>query len=168
MTISTGGVKVHNPKDTHTQVDSAHGSKKWSSSSESGHETSPADSTKRKKKKKHKEKSAGKSPAPRIIPFSMHQPPGSMVKDYSWMLTDAAELLTEPSQIRVTPMSSLLMNLKKMMRFLSGTEFWEIPLQDLVMWWLAHMVTAMLHLLTCQGMGMMAVARMVFATWFSL
>ena len=36
-------------------------------------------------------------------------------------------LLTEPFQIRATPRSSLLMNLKKMMRFVSGTEFWEIP-----------------------------------------
>ena len=55
-----------------------------------GHETLVVDSTK-KKKKKHKEKSAGKSLAPRIISFSMCQPPSSMVKDYSWMLTDAAD-----------------------------------------------------------------------------
>ena len=40
LTISTGGAKVHNQKDTHSQVDSAHGSKKRSSPSESGHETS--------------------------------------------------------------------------------------------------------------------------------
>ena len=46
---------------------------------------------KKKKKKKHKTKSAGKSPAPRFIPFSMYQPPSSMIKDYSWMLTDAAD-----------------------------------------------------------------------------
>ena len=61
VTISTGGAKVHNPKDTHSQMDSAHGSKKRSSSSESVHETSVVDSTKRKKKKKkkHKERSAG-------------------------------------------------------------------------------------------------------------
>ena len=84
VTISTGGAKVHNPKDTHSQVDSAHGSKKRSSSSESGRETSVADSMKRKKKKKYKERSAGKSPAPRFISFSL-------VKDYSWMLTDAAD-----------------------------------------------------------------------------
>ena len=49
MTISTGGAKVHNPNDTHSQVDSAHGSKKRSSSSESSHETSAVDSTKRRK-----------------------------------------------------------------------------------------------------------------------
>ena len=51
------------------------------------------DSTKKKKKKKkkHKERSAGKSPAPRFISFSTHQPPSSMVRDYSWMLTDAAD-----------------------------------------------------------------------------
>ena len=91
MTISTGGAKVHNPKDTHSQVDSAHGSEKRSSSSESVHETSVVDSTKKKKKKKHRERSAGKSPAPRFISFSMHQPSSSMVKDYSWMLTDAAD-----------------------------------------------------------------------------
>ena len=90
LTISTGGAKVHNPKDTCSQVDSAHGSKKRSSSSESGHETSVADS-KKKKKKKHKTKSAGRSLAPRFISFSMHQPPSSMVKDYSWMLTDAVD-----------------------------------------------------------------------------
>ena len=93
LTISTGGAKVHNPKDTHSQVDSAHGNKKGSSSSESGCETSVVDSTKKKKKKKkkHKTKSAGRSSAPRFISFSMHQPPSSMVKDYSWMLTDAAD-----------------------------------------------------------------------------
>ena len=38
--------------------------------------------------KKYKEKSAGKSPAPRII--FLHAS-SSMVKDYSWMLTDAAD-----------------------------------------------------------------------------
>ena len=93
VTISTGGAKVHNAKDTHSQVDLAHGSKKRSSSSESGHETSVVDSTKKKKKKKkkHKERSAGKSLAPRFTSFSMCQPPSSMVKDYSWMLTDAAD-----------------------------------------------------------------------------
>ena len=91
VTISTGGAEVHNPKDTHSQVDSTHGSKKRSSSSESVHETSVVDSTKKKKKKKHKERSACKSLAPRFISFFMHQPPSSMVKDYSWMLTDAAD-----------------------------------------------------------------------------
>ena len=34
MTIHTNGAKVHNPKDTHSQVDSACGSKHRSSSSE--------------------------------------------------------------------------------------------------------------------------------------
>ena len=91
VTISTGGAKVHNPKHIHSQVDSAHGSKKRSSSSESGHETSVVDSRKKNKKKKHKERSAGKSPAPSFISFSMCQPLSSMVKDYSWMLTDAAD-----------------------------------------------------------------------------
>ena len=88
MTISTGGAKVHNPKDIHSQVDSAHGSKKRSSSSESGHETLVVDSMKKKKKKKkkHKERSAGKSPTPRFISLSMHQPPSSMVKDYNLSL----------------------------------------------------------------------------------
>ena len=52
VTISTGDAKVHNPKDTHSQVNSAHGSKKKSSSSESGHETSVVDSMKKKKQKK--------------------------------------------------------------------------------------------------------------------
>ena len=93
LTISNGGAKVHNPKDTRSQVDSAHESKKRSSSSESGCETLVADSTKKKKKKKkkHKTKSASRFLAPRVISFSMHQPPSSMVKDYSWMLTDAAD-----------------------------------------------------------------------------
>ena len=160
LTSSTGGTNIHNPKDTRSQVDSVHGSKKRSSSSESGHETSVVDSMKKKKKKKkHKTKSAGRSLAPRFISFSMCQPPSSMVKDYSWILTDAAD------GIRL----SLLMNLKKMTKILSRTEFWEIPLQVLVMWWLAHMITAMLHLLARQGMEMMVVARMVVcATWFSL
>ena len=92
LTISTGGAKVHNPKDTCSQVDSAHRGRKRSSSSESSCETSVVDSTKKKKKKKkkHKTKSAGRSPAPQFISFSMCQPPSSMVKDYSWMLTDAA------------------------------------------------------------------------------
>ena len=168
LTISTDGAKVHNPKDTHSQVDLAHGSKKRSSSSESGHETAVVDSTRKmkKKKKKHQEKSAGKSLAPRLISLSIHQPPNSMVKDYSWMLTDAADR-TIPDQSN--PRLSLLMNLKKKTKFLSGTQFWEIPLEVLVMWWLAHMITAMLHLLASQGMEMMVVARMVvFATWFSL
>ena len=53
VTVSTGGAKVHNPKNTHSQVDSAHGSKK-SSSSESGHETSVVDSMKKKKNKNKK------------------------------------------------------------------------------------------------------------------
>ena len=91
LTISTGGAKVNNPKDTCSQVDSAHGSKKRSSSSESGRETSVANSMKKKKKNKHKTKSAGRSLAPRFISFFMHQPPSSMVKDYSWMLTDTAD-----------------------------------------------------------------------------
>ena len=71
LTISTGGAEIHNPKDTHSQVDSAHESRRRSSSSESGHETSVADSTKKKKKKKkkHKTQSAGRSPAPRLIFF---------------------------------------------------------------------------------------------------
>ena len=52
MTIHTSGTKVHNPKDTHSQVDSAHGSKQRSCSSESGHETSIMESMKKKKRKK--------------------------------------------------------------------------------------------------------------------
>ena len=85
MTISGSSAKVHNPNDTHLQVDSAHGSKKRSSSSESGHETSIADSTRKKtkKKKKHKTKATGKSLGPRFISFSMHQFLSSMVKDKS-------------------------------------------------------------------------------------
>ena len=77
MTIHTSGVKIHNPKDTHSQVDSAHGSKQRDSSSESGCETSVMDSMKKKKrKKKHKKnKSGDRSPAPRAITFSVHQPP---------------------------------------------------------------------------------------------
>ena len=72
MTISTSGAKVHNLKDTHSQVDSAHGSKQRSFS-ESGHETSTGDSTKKKKKKKkhNRKKSADRSPAPRAVSFSM-------------------------------------------------------------------------------------------------
>ena len=58
MTISSAN--IHNPKDTCSQVDSAHGSKKRSS--ESGHETSVADSTKKKKKnEKCKTKSPGRT-----------------------------------------------------------------------------------------------------------
>ena len=93
MTIIGGSAKVHNPKDTCLQVDSAHGSKKRSSSSESGHETSVANSTRKKEKKrmKHKTKSAGRSLVPRLISFSMCQPPSSLVKDYSWMLMEAAD-----------------------------------------------------------------------------
>ena len=72
MTISTSGAKVHNLKDTHSQVDSAHGSKQRSSCLESGHETSVMDSLKKKKKHKRR-KSADRSPAPRAISFSMHQ-----------------------------------------------------------------------------------------------
>ena len=92
ITISTSGAKVHSLKDTHPQVDSAHGGKQRYSSSESDHETSIGDSMKKKKKKKkHKRrKSANRSPAPRNISFSMHQLPDSMVKDYNWMLTDTA------------------------------------------------------------------------------
>ena len=78
-------------KDTHPQLDTAHGGKQRSFSSESSHETSIRDSMKKKKKKKHeRRKSADRSPAPRAISFSMHQVPDSMVKDYNWMLTDAA------------------------------------------------------------------------------
>ena len=92
MTIHTSGANVDNPKDTHSQVDSAHGSKQRDSSSESGHETSIMDSTKKKKRKKKykKHKSGDRSPAPRAILFSMCEPPGLMVKDYNWMLTDTA------------------------------------------------------------------------------
>ena len=92
MTIHTSGAKVDNPQDTHSQVDSVQGSKQRDSSLESDHETSITDSTKKKKrKKKHKKhKSGDRSPAPRAISFSMHKPPGSMVKDYNWMLTDTA------------------------------------------------------------------------------
>ena len=56
LTISTGSAKVHNPKDTHSQVDSTYGNKKRSSSSESGHETLVADSTKKKEKEKEEAK----------------------------------------------------------------------------------------------------------------
>ena len=92
MTIHTSGAKVDNPKDTHSEVDSAHRSKQRDSSSESGHETSITDSSKKKKrKKKHKKhKSGDRSPAPRAILLSMHELPGSMVKDYNWMLADPA------------------------------------------------------------------------------
>ena len=51
VTIGTGGAKVHNPKDTHSQVHSAHGSNKRSSSSEAGHETLFMDSTKKRERK---------------------------------------------------------------------------------------------------------------------
>ena len=92
MTIHTSGAKVDNPKDTHSQADSAHGSKQRDSSSESDHETSIMDSMKKKKRrKKHKKhKSGNRSPAPRAISFPMCEPPGSMVKDYGWMLADTA------------------------------------------------------------------------------
>ena len=55
LTISTGGAKIYNPKDTHLQIDSAHGSKKRSSSSESSHKTSVADNTKKKRRKRKEE-----------------------------------------------------------------------------------------------------------------
>ena len=92
MTINTSGAKVHSLKDTHPQLDSAHGGIQRSSSSESGHEISIRDRMKKKKKKKkHKRrKSANRSLAPRAILFSMHQLPDSMVKDYNCMLTDTA------------------------------------------------------------------------------
>ena len=89
MTIHTSGAKVDNPKDTHPQVDSAHGSKQRDCSSESDHETFLMNSTKKKKRKK-KHKSGDRSPAPRAILFSMCELPGSMVKDYNWMLTDTS------------------------------------------------------------------------------
>ena len=89
MTISTSCAKVHNPKGTHSQMDLTHRSKQRSSSSESGHETSVMDSTKKKKKHK-KRRSPDRSPVPKAISFSMHQPQDSMVKDYNWMLDDTA------------------------------------------------------------------------------
>ena len=94
MTISVSGAKVHNPKDTHSQMGSTLGRKQRSSSSESSHETSVGDSVKKKKKKKKhkkkkkkhkKKKSTNKSPAPKVTSFTMHLPPDSMVKDYDWM-----------------------------------------------------------------------------------
>ena len=88
LTIHTSGAKVDNPKSTHSQVDSAHGNKQRDSSSESGHETSIMGSTKKKKRKK-KHKFGNRSRALRVISFPMHDPPGSMVKDYNWMLTDS-------------------------------------------------------------------------------
>ena len=85
MTISTSGAKVHNPKDTHSQMDWTRGSKQRSSSSESSHETW------KKKKKRHKmKKSVNQSPAPKAISFTMHLPPDPMVKDYNRMLDDTA------------------------------------------------------------------------------
>ena len=107
MTISTTGTKVHNLKDTHSQVDSTCGSKQRSSSSESGHEASVMDSM--KKKKKHmKRRSANRSPAPRAISFSMHQPPDSMAKDYNWMLTDTAgDAVPDQSNPRVIIVNEL-------------------------------------------------------------
>ena len=76
MTISTSCAKVHNPKGTHSQIDLTYGSKQRSSSSESGHETSVMDSMKKKKKKKKhkKRRSPDRSPVPKAISFSMHQP----------------------------------------------------------------------------------------------
>ena len=110
MTISTSGAKVHSLKDTHPQVDSACGGKQRSSSSESGHETSIRDSTKKKKKKKHKRrKSANRSPAPRAISFSMCQLSDSMVRDYNWMLTDAAgDAVPDQSNPRVIIIDEML------------------------------------------------------------
>ena len=101
MTISTSGAKVQNLNDTHSQVDSAHGSIQRSSSSESGHETSIMDNMKKKKNHKRR-KSANRSPASRAISFSMHQLPVSMVKDYNWMLTDtAADAIPDQSNPRI-------------------------------------------------------------------
>ena len=39
---------------------------------------------KKKKKKKHKRS----SPVPKVVSFTVRQPLGPMVKDYSWMLDD--------------------------------------------------------------------------------
>ena len=111
MTIGASGARVHNPKGTHSQMDSTHVSKQRSSSSESGHEASVMDSTKKKKrKKKHKKrKSANRSPAPRAISFSMHQPPDPMVKDYNWMLADTAgDAVPDQSNLRVIIVDELL------------------------------------------------------------
>ena len=93
MTISGSSAKIHNPRVlTHrwTQHMEARGR---SSSSESGHETSVADSTeKKKKKKKHKTTSAGRSPVPRFIFFHASTPElHGIVKDYSWMLMETAD-----------------------------------------------------------------------------
>ena len=100
MTISTSGAKVHNLKDTHSKMDSTHGSKQRSSSSESDHETSVMDSMKKKKHKKRR--SANRSPASRAISFSMRQPPDSMVKDYNWMLADTAgDAVPDQSNLKV-------------------------------------------------------------------
>ena len=81
MTISVSGASVHGSKDIHPSVEPALGVRERSGSPGSEHETSITGS-KKKKKKKHKRS----SPVPKVISFTVCQPPGSMVKDYSWML----------------------------------------------------------------------------------
>ena len=85
MTINISGASVHGSKDIHPSVEPALGVRERSCSPWPEHETSITGSMKKKKKKKkHKRSSA----VPKVISFTVHQPPGSMVKDYSWMLDD--------------------------------------------------------------------------------
>ena len=83
MTINVSGESVHGSKEIHPSVESALGGRGRSCFPGSEDETSITGSAK-KKKNKHKRS----SPVPKVISFSMRQPPGSMVKDYSWMLDD--------------------------------------------------------------------------------
>ena len=83
MTINVSGASVHVSKDIHPSVEPALGVRERSCSPRSEHETSITGSMKRKKKK-HKRS----SPVPKVVSFTVCQPPGSMVKDYSWMLDD--------------------------------------------------------------------------------
>ena len=55
------------------------------------HFTCLLDPTSGRRKRRNIRQSAGRSLVPRFISFSMHQPLSSMVKDYSWMLMEAAD-----------------------------------------------------------------------------
>ena len=85
MTINISGASVHGSKDIHRSVEPALGVRERSCSPRSEYETSITGSVRKKKKKKKHKRS---SPVPKVVSFTVCQAPGSMVKDYSWMLDD--------------------------------------------------------------------------------
>ena len=85
MTINVSGTSVHGSKDIHPFVKPVLGVRQRSCSVWSEHETSITGNVRKKKKKKKHKRS---SPVIKVISLTVLQPPGPMVKDYSWILHD--------------------------------------------------------------------------------